>query len=150
MKFVEVVPFLPEHLMEIHLRDDQPVSDEYKKRMYEWGKVNHENGPGFTGKDGDLILCCAGLKVFRTGVAEAWMVMSSEVAKGIYTRQAYEQVRAYLLFLMKDLGLDRVQAWVRSDFPVGCKYAEMMGMEREGMMRKYDKGADCYLYAIVR
>ena len=150
MNLVDLSPFDPDHVLKIHLRDDEATSPQYRTMMHEWAKFCHASGPSFTAVEGDLILCCVGLKVIKEGVAEAWMVLSKEGTDRKYLRAMYFQVSTHMKELMRDLNLHRVQAWVREDFHAGARYAEVLGFKKEGVMRKYDiDKTDCFLYSFV-
>ena len=150
MKMVDLIPFEPEHILRVNLRGDEATSAQYKDSMYEWAKVCHANGPSFTAVEGDKILCCAGLKVVKEGVGEGWMVLAEEGTDKKYAKNVYVQTLLHLGEMIKDLNLHRIQAWVRCDFPLGVKFLEGMGFEREGIMRKYDVDKmDCYLYSLI-
>ena len=46
--------------------------------------------------------------------------------------------------------ITRVQTAIRKDFPHGQKFAEWLGLENEGLMKKYGfDGSDQYRYARV-
>jgi RimJ/RimL family protein N-acetyltransferase len=42
-----------------------------------------------------------------------------------------------------------VDTAVAIDFPAAIRWAELLGFEREGVMRKYAEGKDFYLYSQV-
>ncbi len=45
----------------------------------------------------------------------------------------------------------RVEAYVDPEFPQAIKWAEMLGFEREGLMKRFTpSGQDQYLYARTR
>lgn len=51
---------------------------------------------------------------------------------------------------LKKTGIDRLEMEVMSGFKHGERFAEMLGFECEGVMRKYYKGKDYKLYARIR
>jgi len=102
----------------------------------------------FTGMVNNKPIFAAGMKIVWGNVAEAWLIATDEmwehpigIAKAIkkdFARNA------------KEHNIKRVQTAIRKDFKEGIKFAEWLGMEREGLMRNWGfDGSDQYMYARI-
>lgn len=107
-------------------------------------------GPSFTAIEDGVVIASAGVIVLWNGVGEAWALISKD---GIKNRSIYvmRKCREYLRDIMNDLDLFRVQAHCHIELQDAVEFLEVLGFEREGIMRHYwiDK-SDHYLYSIVR
>jgi RimJ/RimL family protein N-acetyltransferase len=73
---------------------------------------------------------------------------SDEVAK--YPVEFFRKTRRLLLLYFGAYNLQRLEINVRSDYLIGKRFAEKLGFEPEGIMRKYGfDGSDYILYARV-
>ena len=80
----------------------------------------------FTGMVGSKPIFAAGMKIIWGQVAEGWVI-------------ATEDVWNYPLSVAKA---------IRKDFSEGQRFAEWLGLEKEGLMRKWGfDGSDQYMYA---
>lgn len=148
---VEIVPFTAEHLFELMLGELTETS--LPKSMdiaMTRGAFYRERGPCFTAMEDGHVIGAGGLIILWPGVGEGWMVVNKDAAQR-HKRYAYEVVIEHLLKLASDLNLRRIQAHVDVNVPAAVKFAEQLGFQREGTMRRYgEDGSDHYLYAIVR
>ena len=89
----------------------------------------------FTGMVGSKPIFAAGMKIIWGQVAEGWVI-------------ATEDVWNYPLSVAKENNITRVQSAIRKDFSEGQRFAEWLGLEKEGLMRKWGfDGSDQYMYA---
>ena len=147
---IEIVPFRVEHAIDLMrgdlTEDNLAKSDEIAKRD---GEFYLTRGPCFSAILDGRVIGSAGIMTMWPGVGEAWLLFSKEVEN--HKRFVYETVTEYLITLVCDLDLRRVQAHCNANLPVAIRFLEQMGFEREGLMRKYGTdGSDHYLYSIVR
>jgi len=144
---LNVIPYEDFHALEIKVRD----MDEAKRKSQEWRKWAMDNalqGPSYTIRDGNHILSCCGVRVLWPGVGEAWLIFSPEIEK--HTLEATKIIRTYLAKIIADCELRRVQAFATVNSPKAARYLEVLGFQREGVLRKLGRdGSDHYCYAIV-
>lgn len=93
-------------------------------------------------------IASAGMKMIWDGVAEGWVLASSKVWQHpVLVAKAIKKNFARLARLH---GIKRVQTAVRADFKMGLKFAKWLGLEEEGLMKKYGfDGSDHYRYARI-
>jgi len=83
-----------------------------------------------------------------TGVAEMWSIISDDARR--YPKQLTLVAKSFSDIVAQSLSLHRLQLTVRSDEPRALRWAEYLGFEIEGLMRKYSPdGADTYILARV-
>ncbi len=107
-----------------------------------------EVGFGWTFKKDNKPVGCGGFVDIGQGIGLAWVMATDEVrGNGLkvcrFTRMAIK-------IAFEEMGWHRIQAAVRCDRPEYQQWAELMGFQREGRLRKAapDK-TDLYLYARV-
>ena len=139
---MKVVVFEPAHLESMRMLTSQPLS-----LVKRYATVYATQGPAFTGiaDDGEII-CCAGLRMLRHGVAEGWAVMSSTMPQ--HYRWLHRTVKGMLADIIQSCGLRRVQISVDASFTIGCQWADHLGFQREGLMTRYGPHGEAHwLYA---
>jgi RimJ/RimL family protein N-acetyltransferase len=91
------------------------------------------------------IVGCAGLAQLWSGRAIGWAFLSDETAEHMLaiTRKTKD--------VLQHSAYRRIEAHVDAYFPAGRRWAEMLGMSREGFMRQFSpNGDDMFLYALVK
>ena len=89
-----------------------------------------------------------GCIVLWTGVAEIWSIISDDARR--YPKQLTIVAKSFSDIVAQSLSLHRLQLTVRSDEPRALRWAEYLGFEIEGLMKKYSPdGADTYILARV-
>jgi len=137
----DIVPFKKEHLSKINLVFE----------MTQAGKdclSGYNDVIGYTGMEGDTVLATGGVHRMWQGVGEAWLLVGKEgydkprtVAK--YTDYIFQHI-------LEEHEMFRIQASVSAIDPVANRYAQWLGFEKEGIMRKYGlDGSDYIRYARV-
>jgi RimJ/RimL family protein N-acetyltransferase len=149
----EIIPFAADHAIELY---GEEINVGFVREvggaehLIPWA-MNAERGHAWSGRrlsDG-MIIGCGGFSLLWPGVADGWVIFRKIMEKE-YRRDAYSVILGMLAAEIKEHGIWRIQATVRTDFPAGIKYAEGLGFVREGLMRKYGPdGSDRYLYALV-
>ncbi|GAH46646.1 unnamed protein product [marine sediment metagenome] len=94
------------------------------------------------------LVASGGVLPLWKGVGEAWVVTSELVetypilfAKTVW-KKLYEIINAN--------GIERVQTTIHKDHVISQRWAERMGFENEGLMKKYLGGEDYYRYALIK
>ena len=129
---IEIVPFKVEHAVELMrgelTESNLAKSDEIAERD---GSFYLSRGPCFSGVEDGRVLGSAGIMLMWPGVGEAWVLFSKDVEN--IKKFVYETVTDYLITLVCDLDLRRVQAHCSTELPEAVRFLEQMGFEREGM-----------------
>jgi len=136
-----IVPFKKEHLNMINLVFE----------MTEAGKqslAGYDDVIGYTGMEDDTVLATGGVHRMWNGVGEAWLLVGAEgyakpktVAK--YTDYIFQHIQ-------EEHQMFRIQASVSVADNRANRYAQWLGFEKEGIMRRYGPdGTDYIRYARV-
>ena len=142
---VEIIPFEPEHLELLSVREEEKDIRAHKDFM-KWAEINHQPGLAYSGFFEGRMLGCAGIRMLWPGVGEGWAQFSPEIIN--FGKEAYHYVGIYLKKLIEDNDLHRVQGTVDAEFMIAHKYIQNLGFQIEGKMLKYGPtGRDHYLYA---
>ena len=105
-------------------------------------------GLAFTGLIDGYVIASAGIKPLWPGVGEAWIVASDNMPKKKLS--VIKLIRENFDRMIQDNNFVRVQAGVRYDWPEAKRFAEFLGFEHEGIMKKYGPdGQDYYRMARV-
>jgi hypothetical protein len=139
-----VVPFLPAHLIEIQAQPQTP-KDLSIFGDPSYGESLSSGGEAFTVFHDGEILACLGVFQFWPGRGVCWAVLSSDLRKHMVGLS--KRIRTFF----DQSGYRRLEATIAPDFPAAIRWAELLGFERECLMRAYTpSGADQYLYSRVR
>jgi len=100
----------------------------------------------FTGIVNDNPIFAAGMKMIWGQVAEGWVIATSEMWKHLLG--VAKAIKKDFARVAKENNITRVQSAIRKDFSEGQRFAEWLGLEKEGLMRKWGfDGSDQYMYA---
>ena len=81
-------------------------------------------------------------------VAEGWVIASSEMWK--HPIGVAKAIKKDFARVAKENNITRVQSAIRKDFKQGLRFAEWLGLEEEGLMKKFGfDGTDQYMYARI-
>jgi RimJ/RimL family protein N-acetyltransferase len=125
---LDLVKFDTKHIMNIDTMFDFNVS---ARRAFE-GKSGVD---GYTLIEDDEVIVCGGVHMMWTGVGEGWLVMSKHaydkpITVARYTQRLFDTI-------MGDNAMWRVQASVHTNDEQSVKFAEWLGFEIEGVMKKF-------------
>ena len=102
----------------------------------------------FTGLVNNKPIFAAGMKMIWGQVAEGWVIASSEMWK--YPLGVAKAIKKDFARVAKENNIVRVQTAIRKEFKEGQRFAEWLGLENEGLMRKFGfDGTDQYRYARI-
>ena len=116
----------------------------------EWEEYLHEleqPGNSFTAiYNGDVILS-GGMTFLWEGVYEGWVIASNKVwdyplASARIVKKTFEQ-------LIEKNKVVRLQTAVKDNFKLGHRFASWLGLENEGIMKKYISNEDHTRYARI-
>lgn len=135
---IRVIPFQPEHLEQIELKENY-VQGECPKTIM---------NTAFTLMREDKIIAIIGGFPFVPGVVHFWAFISKHVkdCPVDFHKKCLEIIEWYEV----NEKPRRIQFEVKATYEMGRKWAESLGMQSEGLMRKWaPDGTDCYLYARI-
>jgi hypothetical protein len=96
----------------------------------------------------DKPIFAAGMKMIWGQVAEGWVIASSDMWK--YPLGVAKAIKKDFARVAKEHNIKRVQTAIRKDFAQGKRFAEWLGLENEGLMKKFGfDGSDQYMYARI-
>ena len=100
-------------------------------------------GLSFTLLADNNIVLCGGVTPLWDGVAEGWVIAS----KRIYDHKikSVSAIKKRLDLLCINNKIWRVQTSVKEDFKVGVRFAEWLGLEKEGLMKMYGPDKTNYI-----
>lgn len=140
---IALIEFKPEHLQMMIVQEQQAWMDSMMKDQ-DYGAALVSGGPCFTLLDDERVVICAGLVHLWENRSQAWAVISRDAG-----RHFVRIVRAMRAFLDQQT-IRRIETTVDSDFMQGHRLMQMIGFQREGLMKHYaPDGRDCVLYARV-
>ncbi len=147
---IELRPFKAEDALQIiSASAKQPkldIGDPFYRKL---AKRYETDGPAATGFDGDRILGCGGLVMLAEGLADGWCLFTPGIDEfpGAVARLVKHQLERWF----KDFRLRRVGVWMRTDFPVGIRFAKFLGFKNEGIAEKYHPdGSDAILMGYTK
>jgi RimJ/RimL family protein N-acetyltransferase len=102
-------------------------------------------GIGAAAEADGQIVACAAIVDMQDGRGLAWAMLSEHALRHIkLIHRAIQGVLAKSPYRRIEMAVDAQHA-------AGCRWAERLGFEREGLMRAYTPdGRSCYLYARVQ
>ena len=101
-----------------------------------------------TGIIGKKPIFAAGMKRIWGSVAEGWVIGTQDVWN--YPLSVAKAIKKDFARVAREHDLERVQTAIRKDFKEGQRFAEWLGLENEGLMKKFGfDGTDQYRYARI-
>lgn len=137
------------HLRDIELRsfDEQVILS--VSNCFERIALQSESGLAYTGIDDDRnIIAIGGVSLLWPHVGSGWVLTSDLIVK--YKIWVHRTIRNILDTAIKVYSLHRIESIILKKHKVSRKWAERLGFQREGLLRKYDsQGNDYWLYARI-
>jgi len=113
------------------------------------GLLGHDNIVAYTLLDDDKVMAVGGAHVMWFGAGEAWVLVSPDClgkpsSFARYAKRLFDSI-------LQETDLRRVQASIHVDDERAYRFAQWLGFENEGVMRKYGvDGGDYYRMARVQ
>jgi len=143
---IEIVPYVEDHFFQI-VRREHDIKSFMGLPHPEMVAKMFTKGPGFTGiKDGEVV-ASAGVMIIWDRVGEAWTVTSPLVNK--YASFFHKTIKDHLDKVINQYRLERVQCFVDKENKMATKWAEKLGFEYEGEMRKFFQGKTYLRYSRI-
>ena len=135
MDSFKVVPYLPEH-------GDQIIASGMNDKLMatDASYTNHrldisEPGLSFTLLKDDTPIVAGGVIPMWQGVAEGWVLSSKQIFD--YKIKAAGSIKKRLDYICTNNNIQRLQSAVKAEFLIGVRFAEWLGLTKEGLMKKY-------------
>ena len=135
------LPFAQEHVQHIKLMFD--LSEDGRKAL-----VEHKDIRGYTLFEEDVVLGIGGVHNIWNGVGEAWLLLGKEA----FARPKTVARHTVNMFdhMQEEYNYQRIQASIAVTDAKAKRFAEWLGFQNEGIMRKYGPdGSDYFRYARV-
>ena len=88
------------------------------------------------------------MKMIWGQVAEGWVIASSDMWN--HPLSVAKAIKKDFARVAREHNIERVQTAIRKDFKQGQRFAEWLGLENEGLMKKFGfDGTDQYRYARI-
>ncbi len=107
------------------------------------GLCNHDNIVAYTLVDDDEILAVGGAHVMWFGVGELWVLVSPEAKRRAAPFARY--AKGVVNSILQEHQLRRMQASIHVKDQPAIRFAEWLGLEHEGVMRRYGIQGDDYI-----
>ena len=129
---IDIFPYAPHHFDWLNIREAGAVRP-------------HPSAQAVSLFVGEEIIAILGGVMILEGVMLVWALVSDKIRK--YPVEFHKTVKGLIDYQM-DRGVRRMQLTVKSSYEMGARWAEALGFQREGTMRKYHPdGSDSFLYA---
>ena len=132
-----------EHILEITLQPQQESLQAQLTPEYAHSIVGH-TGIGWAALLHGKTIACAGILEFWANRGQGWALFS-EAALANFTA-----IHRFTRGVLREQPFARVEIFVDQHHAAAIRWAERLGFEREGLMRRFTTdGRDCFLYAKV-
>ena len=146
-----IVPYKKEHgqiILSYQMNHKILEADRHYINVEGDAKNLEQDHLAFTGMVNGKPIFAAGMKMIWGQVAEGWVIASSDMWK--YPLGVAKAIKKDFARVAKEHNIQRVQTGIRKDFKEGIRFAEWLGLEREGLMKNWGfDGSDQYLYARI-
>ena len=144
---IEIIAFEEEHAEKIinSMMNDPltEVNEKYRDLL----KGLYVPGMSFTAIKDNKIICSGGFVPVWENVFEGWVMATHLVWKNKIG--AARVVKNAMDKLIEKNNVTRLQTTVKKDFILGHRFAKWLGMEEEGLMKKYLNNEDYIRFARV-
>ena len=150
-KQLHIVPYTKEHgqfILSCQMNHKVLEADRQFINVEGDAKNLEQNNLAFTGIVNYQPIFAAGMKMVWGRVAEGWVIATSEIWKNPLA--VARAIKKDFARVAREHNIERVQTAIRKDFKQGQRFAEWLGLENEGLMKKFGfDGTDQYRYARI-
>ena len=148
---LHIVPYTAQHgqfILSQQMNHKELEADRHYINVDGDAKNLEQDHLAFTGLADNKPIFAAGMKMIWGQVAEGWVIATSDMWK--YPLGVARAIKKDFARVAKENNIVRVQTAIRKDFKQGQRFAEWLGLENEGLMRKFGfDGTDQYRYARI-
>jgi len=148
---LHIVPYTAEHgqfILSCQMNHKVLEADKNYINIEGNAKNLEQDDLAFTGLINKKPIFAAGMKMIWGQVAEGWVIATQDVWN--YPLSVAKAIKKDFSRIAKENNITRVQTSIRKDFKQGQRFAEWLGLENEGLMRKFGfDGTDQYRYARI-
>ena len=148
---LHIVPYTAEHgqfILSCQMNHKVLEADKNYINIEGNAKNLEQDDLAFTGLVNNKPLFAAGMKMIWGQVAEGWVIATQDVWN--HPLSVAKAIKKDFARIAKENNITRVQTSIRKDFEQGQRFAEWLGLENEGLMRKFGfDGTDQYRYARI-
>lgn len=90
------------------------------------------------------LLCIGGIRLINLATAWCWVDLAFESGK--HTRMVYRAIKEWMLNLVEERGLKRLQAYIEPDFPEAIRMIQHLGFEKESILEGFLPNGNALLY----
>ena len=138
MTKIECIPFKPEHILEIKVH---PIVETFRNGadILTWARMKEKYGvaaslSAILPQGASKIAACGGFAIVNTGTAEIWLTLDINCC---HMPALPIMIRKMANEWFEEYKLDRMQTIVPAEWDLGVRFAEWIGMQREGLMRSF-------------
>ena len=148
---LHIVPYTAEHgqfILSCQMNHKVLEADRQFINVEGNAKNLEQDDLAFTGLINKKPIFAAGMKMIWGQVAEGWVIATQDVWN--HPLRVAKAIKKDFARVAKENNIARVQTSIRKDFKQGQRFAEWLGLENEGLMRKFGfDGTDQYRYARI-
>ena len=148
---LHIVPYTAEHgqfILSCQMNHKVLEADKNYINIEGNAKNLEQDDLAFTGLVNNKPIFAAGMKMIWGQVAEGWVIATQDVWN--HPLSVAKAIKKDFARIAKENNIARVQTSIRKDFEQGQRFAEWLGLENEGLMRKFGfDGTDQYRYARI-
>ncbi len=150
-KQLHIVPYTKEHgqfILSCQMNHKILEADRHYINVEGNAKNLEQNNLAFTGIVNYQPIFAAGMKMVWGQVAEGWVIATKDIWKNPLA--VARAIKKDFARVARKHDIERVQTAIRKDFKQGQRFAEWLGLENEGLMKKFGfDGTDQYRYARI-
>ncbi len=150
-KQLHIVPYTKEHgqfILSCQMNHKILEADRHYINVEGNAKNLEQNNLAFTGIVNYQPIFAAGMKMVWGQVAEGWVIATKDIWKNPLA--VARAIKKDFARVAREHDIERVQTAIRKDFKQGQRFAEWLGLENEGLMKKFGfDGTDQYRYARI-
>ena len=150
-KKLHIIPYTKEHgqfILSCQMNHKVLEADKNYINIEGNAKNLEQDDLAFTGLVNNKPIFAAGMKMIWGQVAEGWVIATQDVWN--HPLSVAKAIKKDFARIAKENNITRVQTSIRKDFEQGQRFAEWLGLENEGLMRKFGfDGTDQYRYARI-
>ena len=150
-KKLHIIPYTKEHgqfILSCQMNHKDLEADRHFINVEGDAKNLEQNNLAFTGIVNYQPIFAAGMKMVWGRVAEGWVIATNEIWKNPLA--VARAIKKDFARVAREHDIERVQTAIRKDYKQGQRFAEWLGLENEGLMKKFGfDGTDQYRYARI-